>query len=109
MQYESTCDATVGRPCGECVVVARNRLNTLARNLAVAAFGCAAYDLGDWSPVTANMRVVACPTCNALPGERCLSIHGYRTLSAHARRIEAARWSPGCGRTAPGWTREEGR
>ena len=82
MQYESTCDATVGRPCGECVVVARNRLNALAHNLAVAGGLCRAYDIG-----MERMRMIWCRD-----------------------EIDPVRdWHPGCGRTAPGWTREEGR
>lgn len=58
-------------------------LTTLARNLAVAAFGCAAYDLGGvkdrWVIVPGGIQRLVLP------------------------------WHPGCGRPAPGRTREEGR
>ena len=58
-------------------------LTTLARNLAVAALGCAAYDLGGvkdrWVIVPGGIQRLVLP------------------------------WHPGCGRPAPGRTREEGR
>ena len=62
----------------DCEVYDNAALTTLAHNLAAAAFGCAAFGLGE-----ANHQETYWTGQNL--------------------------WYPGCGRSAPGWTREEGR
>ena len=74
--YESTCEVTSGRPCFECMTVARNRLRTLAHNLAISAALCASW----WRGWMFGSWEFGCRTCDD---------------------DENPEWLPGCGRSTP--------